>query len=236
MVWLPETDLAATLWEGPLELLDTGSVRGDDEHPFDARALPVVAIGPPHAWPLADVYPPVDMPATLRTRVEQADFYLVRLHCSFRPSKEDIAIDWARFALELRGSPPPTAEAIHPEVVEEEVNTARKFTLMPSLTFAEVGVAGGEAAFGFEYKRLEPFVWGAREPVTTPSWDFQPTTGHRLYGSRQMYVLVRASPGATKGMARLHLVADLSVKRRLIGRAKLRRDLPPLEALLWGEG
>ncbi|MFF3377786.1 hypothetical protein ACFYXF_33125 [Streptomyces sp. NPDC002680] len=232
MTWLTDDGPAEPLWEGQLDLLESQPDRGEGES-LDPRSLPVVAIGQPEAWPLADLYPADEMPPTLATRTAEHDFYLVRLHCSFRPTKEDVVIDWARFVVELHGDSPPTAEAIHPEVVEEEVATTRSFTLTPSLTFAKAAVTAGEAVFGIEYKTLQPFVWGAREPATTPSWDFQPTSGHRLYGSRRMHLLVRAPRGTVKGTARLHLTADVSVKRRLVGRAKARRDQPPLEVTLW---
>jgi hypothetical protein len=233
MAWLTDDGEPDPLWEGPLELVEAGASRRG-ENGLDARALPVVAIGSPETWPLSDLYPTDQMPAALAGHLTHADFYLVRLHCSFRPMKDDVVIDWARLAVELQGDPTPTAEAIHPEVVEETVDTSRRFTLTPSLTFAEITVAAGDAEFGFEYKTLEPFIWGAREPVHTPSWDFQPTSGHRLYGSRRMYLLVRAARGTTEARARLHLVADVSIKRRLIGRAKVRRDQPPLQVPLWG--
>jgi hypothetical protein len=48
-----------------------------------------------------------------------------------------------------------------------------------------------------------------------------------------MHVLVCAARGAETLRARLHLVADISRERTLIGRAKARRDEPPLTVTLW---
>jgi hypothetical protein len=242
MPWLPETDLDAVIAEGPLELdpADLEAVRsepgGEEELPtLNPRDLPEVAIGRPEAWPLIECYPPELMPAEMRQRVEDADFYLVRLHCSFRPKRNEIEIEWARFVVQLLGldgSEAPSAEAMHPEQEVSEVTKSRKFTLSPSLAFEPVDVSVGEIAFGIDYKALEPRVWGARDPADTPSWDYEPTHAQALYGSREMHLLVRAPTGAKGADARLHLVADIK-RKRLIGRGTLNRDQPPLQVTLW---
>jgi hypothetical protein len=236
MPWLEDAEPETFLWEGQLEPMRIDATREEPlEADLDPRDLPAVAVGRPETWPLDQLYPRSEMPATLAARVDVADFYLVRLHCTFRPTRDEVAIQWARFMVELvgDGGEPPVAEAIHPEVVEDVSDRSRRFTLAPSLKFAEVEVGVGEASFGFEYKALEPFVFGARDPV--PSWDFEPTPARRLYGSRRMHLLVRAPSGSAAGRARLHLTANITRERRLLGRAKIRRDEPPLEATLWGD-
>ena len=197
--------------------------------------MPEVAIGRPEAWLLTERYPPSSMPAHMRRRVEEADFYILRLHCSFRPKHNEVEIEWARFVVQLLGldgGEAPSAEAMHPEEEVSEVTKTGKFTLSPSLAFEPVEVGAGEIAFGIEYKALEPRVWGARDPADTPSWDYEPTHAQALYGSREMHLLVRAPGGAKGADARLHLVADIK-RKRLIGRATLRRNQPPLRVTLW---
>jgi hypothetical protein len=236
MPWLPEPETGAPLWEGALELVPEDVVRARREHPqqFDPRAMPHAEIRRAETWPLREVYPPAEMPPEMRARLNEAEFYMVRLRLSFRPTKDEVEIKWARFAVELLGDGEVVAEAIHPELVEEQVERTRRYTLNPSLKFAEVEVGVGEIEFGFQHAEQEPFMWGAAEPVTSPSWDFEPTTGHRLYGPRRMHLLVRAQAGTPSGSARLHLVTDIQVKRRLLGRATRSRDLPPLDVTLWG--
>jgi hypothetical protein len=238
---LPEADFDAVLAEGPLELdpQDLDAVRSEGGVEglagLDPRDMPEVAIGDPQAWPLTVLYPIDRMPPEMRSRIAEAQFYIVRLHCSFRPKQNEIEIDWARFAVELLAlddGEPPRAEAMHPEEEVNEVATSRKLTLSPSLSFEAVDVSAGEIAFGIDYKALEPRVWGARDPPNTPSWDYQPTRTQKLQGSREMHLLVRAPIDSKGANARLHLAADLK-RTRLIGRAKLRRDQAPLEATLW---
>jgi hypothetical protein len=235
--WLPEPDAGEPpLWEGPLELLpeDTVRERREPEHGFDPRSMPHAEIRRAESWPLTELYPPDSMPPEMRTRLDEAEFYVVRLRVSFRPTKDEVVIKWARFAVELLGEGEIEAEAIHPELVEEQVERTRRYTLSPTLKFAEVEVGAGSIEFGFQHTEQEPFMWGASEPVTSPSWDFEPTTGHRLYGPRRMHLLVRARPGTTSGRARLHLVSDVEVKRRFVGRATRPQDRPPLDVTLWG--
>jgi hypothetical protein len=238
MPWLTDREAGADLWLGRLEPVAEDVLREDqpaDAEPFDPRDLPEVAIGPAETWRLTEAYPPPAMPAQLRALVEDDDFYVVRLRFSFRPTKGEVEVMWARFAVELLGAGEIRAEAIHPESIEDEVAGTRRFTLAPSLKFAEVEAKPGEIEFGFEYTSLEPLVFGATEPANFPSWDFQPTKGHELYGSRRMHLLVRADRGTPSGRARLHLAADVRAKRFLL-RATTKRDLEPLDVVLWGSG
>jgi hypothetical protein len=230
MPWLGEPAQDAELWSGPLELLPQGTVRdAPDGEPtdFDPRDLPEVAIRQPETWPLTEQYPLAAMPPQMRARANETDFYIVRLSFSMRPTKDEVEITWARFAVQLKGA---HAKAIHPDAIEEEVARTRRFTLAPSLKFAEVEAQAGELEFGFEYKALEPKVYGATEPY--PSWDFQPTEGHKLYGDRYMHLLVGADLGTSTASAQLRLVADVSIKR-FLRRASLQRNLAPLDVVLW---
>jgi hypothetical protein len=239
--WLPAPKADALIAEGPLELApeDLEDVRGEDDEDepveLDPRNMPAAGFGEPEVWPLADRYPVDEMPEEMRRRASEGDFYLVRLHCSFRPKHKEIEIEWARFVVQLLaadGGKPPTAVDMHPKAEVTEVAHNRKFTLSPSLAFTPVTVSMGELAFGFEYNALEPKVWGALDPADTPSWDYQPTTGQPLVGNREMHLLVRAPDNSAGARARLHLVADIK-RKRLLGRAKLNRDQAPDEFDLW---
>src|SRR5438067_509483 len=98
MPWLPEPEAGAPLWEGTLELVPEDAVRthSEQEGEFDPRALPHAEVRPTETWPLTELYPPASMPPELRARLDEADFYLVRLRFSFRPTKDEVVIKWAR--------------------------------------------------------------------------------------------------------------------------------------------
>ena len=238
MPWLTEPEARDDLWSGRLEPVAQDLVRQERSaggEPFDPSDLPEVAIGPAETWRLTDAYPRPAMPAQLQAVVDEDDFYLVRLRFSFRPTQGEVEITWARFAVELLGAGEIRAEDIHPTSVEDQVAGTRRFTLAPSLKFAEVEAKPGEIEFGFEYTSLEPLVFGAPEPVNFPSWDFQPTHGHALYGGRRMHLLVRADRGTASGRARLHLAAKVRTKRFLVS-ATTKKNLEPLEVGFWGAG
>src|SRR6266571_8077741 len=65
------------------------------------RSMPIVSIGQPETWPLQDLYPPRKLPRPIRTKLSQADFYLVRLSCAFRSLHKESRIEWARFRVVL---------------------------------------------------------------------------------------------------------------------------------------
>jgi len=61
------------------------------------RDMPVVSIGQAETWTLQDFYAPNKLPRPIRTKLSQADFYVVRLSCSFRPVHKESRVEWARF-------------------------------------------------------------------------------------------------------------------------------------------
>src|SRR3954464_1289436 len=118
MPWLPEPDPGAPLWKGALELIPEAAGRARREQPeqFDPRAMPHAEIRRAETWPLTELYPPAEMPPQMRARLDDAEFYMVRLRLSFRPTKGEVEIKWARFAVELLGDGEIEAEAIQPEL------------------------------------------------------------------------------------------------------------------------
>src|SRR5579864_5845449 len=57
------------------------------------RSMPVVSIGQPETLSLQDLYSPRKLPRPIRTKLGQADFYLVRLSCSFLPVHEESRVE-----------------------------------------------------------------------------------------------------------------------------------------------
>src|ERR1017187_906704 len=111
-MWLTTPDsIEHTLVERPLEpvsddVLDLSArnwqSRGVKLAPGEAlRNMPVVSIGQPETWTLKDFYSSSKLPRPIRSKLSQADFYLVRLSCSFRPVHEESRVEWARFRAAL---------------------------------------------------------------------------------------------------------------------------------------
>jgi len=225
-MWLqvPEA-MENVLWQGPLEPATEEAVerlsrewveRGDKADPRDEiRDLPVVSIGHPEVWLLAQLYPPEKMPPMLRAKLEEADFYLARLACSFRPRRDELEIEWARFLAHLvpdDTGQQPVAFDLHPLQVTQEIRRNVKVSLSPTVKFMELEAAVGGVEFGFEYPELQPLVTAAGAGEVTGSWDYEEAKGMRVQGIKWMHLLVKTPKGMTSGKAVLDLAADVTVR------------------------
>ncbi len=225
-MWLktPET-IENILWEGTLEPASDEAlerlggewamrgIKGDLAEA--ARDLPVVSIGRPEVWTLAEVYPPDKMPHPLKAKLDEADFYLVRLSCSFRLRRGESQIEWARFLVYLlpdSAARQPIAFDLHPLMVTQEVKRNVKVSLAPSLKFTEIEGSIGGVEFGFEYPELQPLISAAGGGEATPSWDYQEAKGARVQGCKWMHLLVKAPRGTSPVRAILDLSADVRVR------------------------
>ncbi len=179
------------------------------------RGMPVVSIGQPETWPLQDLYPPRKLPRPIRTKLTQADFYLVRLSCSFRPVHEESRVEWARFRAALlphaSTGAQPIAFDVYPQQVMQEVKRQVKVTLSPMLKFQELEASLGSAEFGFEYAEQVPLISAAVGASFNPSWDYGAGPKREVRGTKWMYLLVKAPKGQTSGRALLDLEADVRV-------------------------
>ncbi len=226
-MWLrvPE-EIENVLWEGALEpaaedaadrLGREWAARGIKGSPADAiRDLPVVSIGRPEVWTLAEVYPPEKMPHLLKAKLEEADFYLVRLGCSFRPRRDDNQVEWARFLVRLLpdcAGRQPLAFDLHPLMVMQEVRRNVRVSLSPSLKFIEIEGSVGGIEFGFEYPELQPIISAAGVGEAKPSWDYEEAKGVKVQGAKYMHLLVKVPKGMTPVHATLDLVADVRVRQ-----------------------
>jgi len=180
------------------------------------RNMPVVGIGQSETWTLQDFYSPSKLPRPIRTKLSQADFYVVRLSCSFRPVHEESRVEWARFRAALlplsSTGAQPIAFDFYPQQVVQEVKRQIKVTLSPSLKFQELEASLGSAEFGFEYTELIPLVSAAIGTSFDPSWDYRAGPGQEVQGTKWMYLLVKAPKGMTSGRALLELEADVLVR------------------------
>jgi len=205
------------------------------------RNLPVVSIGQPNHWPLQDFYAPGKLPRSIGTMLSQADFYLVRLSCSFRPVHQESQVEWARFRAALlphsSTGAQPIAFDIYPQQVMQEVKRQVKVTLSPSLKFQELEASLGSAEFGFEYTELIPQVSAAIGSSFDPSWDYMAGPGQEVQGTKWMHLLVKAPKGMTSGRALLDLEADVLVRGARLPVILWRKQEQAAEQLtvsLWG--
>jgi hypothetical protein len=191
--------------------------RGEAVAPSEVlRSLRVVTIGQPETWSLPDLYPPRKVPRPIRTKLSQADFYLVRLSCSFRPLHEESRVEWARFRAALLPHPTtgeqPLAFDFYPQDVMQEMKRQIKVTLSPMLKFQELEASLGSAEFGFEYNEQIPLISATIGGSFDPMWDYRAGPGQAVQGTKWMYLLVKAPKGLASGRALLELDADVLVK------------------------
>ena len=226
-MWLTTPDtIEHVLVERPLEPVSDEALdqsarewqsRGGKLPPREAlRTMPVVSIGQPETWLLQDLYSPSKLPRPIRTKLSQADFYLVRLSCSFRPLHEENRVEWARFRTALlphsSTGAQPIAFDLYPQQVIQEMRRQIKVTLSPSLKFRELEASLGSAEFGFEYTELIPLVSAAIGASFDPSWDYRAGPGQEVQGTKWMHLLVKAPKGMTGGRALLELEAHVLVR------------------------
>ena len=203
--------------------------------------MPVVSIGQSETWTLQDFYSPSKLPRPIRTKLSQADFYLVRLSCSFRPVHEESRVEWARFRAALLPHPStgaqPIAFDLYPQQVMQEVKHQVKVTLSPLLKFQELEASLGSAEFGFEYTELIPLISAAIGAGFDPSWDYRAGPGQEVQGTKWMHLLVKAPKGMTSGRALLDLEADVlvgGVRLPVVFWRKQEQAPEQLTVSLWG--
>ena len=199
--------------------------RGVKLTPHEAlRDMPVVSIGQPETWRLQDLYSSGELPRPIQAKLDQADFYLVRFSCSFRPSHEESRVEWARFCVNLLAHPAtgaqPMAFDFFPQQVMQEAKHPVKVTLSPLLKFQEWEASLGSAEFGFEYSKQVPIISAALGTSFDSSWDYRSGSKPGVLGTKWMYLLVKAPKGVISGQALLELEADVLIRGSLLA-AKL---------------
>jgi len=246
-MWLraPE-DVKNVLWEGSLEpetpetaerVRREFAERGIPEASRDLfRNPPSVSIGQPEIWSLPELYSPGKLPYHLRARLEVADFYMVRLSCSFR-SKGQGRIRWAEFLVRLlphAANQYPIAYDMHPLEVYQEVRRQVRIALNPTLNFQPLEVGVGGAQFGIEYPELRPIVTATGIGEYEASWAYEEQKGIKLQGAKVMHLLVKAPKGMPSGEATVNLEAEINTVGILSFHIIRREEATPLKVQLWG--
>jgi hypothetical protein len=224
-MWLQvPNNITDVLWEASLVPASEESVerisrdwraqgKGEDIRDL-VRDLPVVSIGQPETWSLGDLYAPNELHPLLRTKADEADFYLVRFSCSFRPQRKQRGVEWARFLVRLlpdRLAQQPVAYDLYPREVTYEAKRDVKVTLGPSLKFQEVEAKLGEVGFGLQYPELQPAISASGIGEAIPSWDYEEAKGLKVLGSKWMHLLLKVPQGMETVRATLDVAADIRV-------------------------
>ena len=224
-------EIEDTLYEGPLEFTTAAiekAVRkqgGETESSTIKPPRPVVTLGQPEWWNLAQLARErgQSLPAELALLLRKADFYLLRLACSFRPER-DSHVGWARFTAYLRaktGQEQPTAFDVYPREIYDETKTDVKIKISPSLKFAAfegTAVEGGlgEVITTIEFSKLEPVVIGFGVQESAPNWDFEKHETQPLRGCKFGYLIVKKPRSAEAVRLTLDVVADVITRNGLL--------------------
>jgi hypothetical protein len=218
-MWIRAEADAVPLWEGELQEMPSEATAGDFRQQSrgltaSAGSPGVVSIGRPQVFEIASLYERGKMPPAVTASLQQADVYLVRLSCSFRPERGD-EIDWARFEVSLQPTPngSPFAVDLHPLLVEMRVKRNLKVGIKADLKFDESPSAGAEYSSGIEYTELVPSISAAGVGESAPSWDYSKTTGWRIVGSKLMHMIVRAPRQSRPLIASFALFAEVGARR-----------------------
>jgi len=154
----------------------------------------------------------------LKAKKGEADFYIVRFSCSFRPVPDEKQIEWARFIVQLYSGieGQPIAFDLHPLMVTQEVKHSVKVTLSPTLKFQEIGASFGGMDFGLEYTELHPIISATGIGEAQPSWDYEEAKGLKVQGSKFMHMLLRVPKSMRPVEAFLDLIADVKIRDQVL--------------------
>ncbi|MPM59318.1 hypothetical protein SDC9_106158 [bioreactor metagenome] len=200
-----------------LRQIDTKSFSGKKQsyELVDIRNLPIISIGKPESWEITSLYGPEKIPTAIQSKLKDSDFYLVRLCCSFRSSKNENSVDWARFVINLHSDAQrrqPIAYDLYPMMITNEVTKNVKLTLSPTLKFKEIEGNIGSIEFGLEYMEIQPIISAAGVNESMPNWDYKKVLGAGIQGSKFMYMLMEAPKGMKPIKASLYLQANVKIQ------------------------
>ena len=216
---------------------DLLGMKGDPKKALDSAKI--LTIGQPDTWKITDFYKPGTMPYPMQSKLAEADFYAVRLACSFRIKPKEAEVDWARFIVRLLPDAEgrqPIAFDLHPLMVTQDIKRSVKVSLSPTLKFQQLEADAGGAEFGWEYAELQAIISAAGGNETEASWDYSIAKGvSTVQGTKWMHMLVKAPRGMPKAEVALDLAADLKVRGGDLPVLLPRKgETEPLTAKLWG--
>jgi len=228
------TKIEHPFYEGQLEFSPEATEqmargRGEKSMPSELKSLrPVITLGQPQWWNLAHLAREkgATLPAELSLLLRDADFYLLRLACSFRPER-DSQVEWVRFTAYLRpkaGQETPIAFDMYPREIYDETKTDVKVSIDPSLKFAGVELSPGQIVTTLEFRKLEPVVIGYGVLESTPNWDFEKYGDQPLRGSKFGYLIVKKPRSAEAVRLALDITADVVTQHGLLRARVIEKD------------
>ncbi len=158
---------------------------------------PKVSLGRPVWWNLTDLAAAkgTPLPSEFALLKPVAEFFLVRLACSFRTGYGDNHIAWARLDAHLKGSDnneiKPRIFDMYPAKINHQSKVNRQIGITPNLRFAEIaeGSLGGWVTT-VEYNKLIPIIIGSGVLENTATWEFRPQKEHPVLGSWVLHLIV----------------------------------------------
>lgn len=210
------------LYAGPLEYS-----QADLQYVLPSRgtatiSAPEIGIGQPQWWDLGALTREQGkpLPPEMALMTHDADFFLVNLACSFRPTRASW-VESASFTVYLRpkrGSAKPIAFDLYPRDVQEERSADIKVAISPSLKLNEVAEASlGSLDIAFQYKKLEPVITAFGLLESKPGWDFSRTSQQDIRGARFLYLIVKRPKEAEAVRATFELHAQVRIRQGLLG-------------------
>jgi hypothetical protein len=190
-----------------------------------AAHAPVVTLGRPRC--LGQFGPDYPLPAEAKKLAEKADYFLVRLACSFRP-QHDSQIDYTKLSAFLQARASKTqaiAFDMYPRSVYKPIKGELKVEVSPGLKFAEVAeVSMGQVAATIQFQRLQPVIVGSGVQQADPCWEFEEHYEEPVRGSRFLYLIIERPHGVKKVRIILDITADVTTKHGLLAAAVKEKD------------
>lgn len=190
-----------------------------------AAHAPVVTLGQPRC--LGQFGADYPLPIETKKLAEKADYFLVRLACSFRPQR-DSQVDYAKLSTFLQpraGKTPPIAFDIYPRSVYKPVEGEFNVSIAPGLKFAKVAeLSVGQASTTIQFQELQPVIIGAGIQQADPSWEFERHRGQPVRGSRFLYLIVERPRSAEAVRIILDITADVRTKCGLLAATLKEQD------------
>jgi hypothetical protein len=215
-------------------------VKGEASFP-DPEALwetrpPVVTLGQPRNLGIfGEDFP---LPSEVKKLAERADYYLVRLACSFRPSAGS-QVTYAKLSVFLQpysGRLLPIAFDLYPRNVYKSVEGEFKVSIAPGLKFVESAeISLGKVAAIIQFRELQPVIIGAGVQQSDPSWEFEAQRGQPLRGARFLYLIVERPRGAEAVRVIIDLSADVKTKHGLLAAVIKEQDRDHLTTVICGD-
>jgi hypothetical protein len=228
------------IWENTLQPRSDVRIRGIYTYTSCAQnQLPEVSIGKPECWNLVDLYEEVPREITLKLR--EANFFVVKLFCSFRPP-QDMQVSKAEYKVELLSEPANlnlTVYDLFPLKVEHEIRETQKMGFNPELKLGEAfKLSTTTIETGIEYSFLEPIVYADGLGENIARWTYQKNRQTNILGSRKMILLIQASNQINQIKVRLSVCADIVFQGNILSKFFLPSPLPDtardnMEHILW---